>query len=165
MAKSKRRMYPRTSPEFCVAWLAIRLWMYGDPSMNLAPTKMFFWRSIENSSKIAAWLKRTRAKDEQSSTKSVPHATKCMVREDSSAPISREPIDRTRVSAQQHNYSERCDPRRVPNAIDPHARWTHLLGHPAEENDRQLKLRVADQPEPVTIPISEIESGKRLASQ
>lgn len=31
-------------------------------------------------------------------------------------------------------------------------------GIPAEENDRQLKLRVADQPEPVTIPISEIES-------
>jgi putative heme-binding domain-containing protein len=31
-------------------------------------------------------------------------------------------------------------------------------GIPAEENDRQLKLRVADQPEPVTIPVSEIES-------
>ena len=36
-------------------------------------------------------------------------------------------------------------------------------GIPAEENEHQLRLRVANQPEPVTIPVSEIES-REIAS-
>jgi putative heme-binding domain-containing protein len=55
----------------------------------------------------------------------------------------------------------------TPSAIIQDAYKMHMIltndgrvfsGIPAEENDRQLKLRVADRPEPVTILKSEIES-------
>ncbi len=60
----------------------------------------------------------------------------------------------------------------TPSAIIQDAYKMHIVltddgriysGIPAEENDRQLKLRVADRPEPVTIPISQIESREIAA--
>lgn len=60
----------------------------------------------------------------------------------------------------------------TPSAIIQDAYKMHIIlmadgrvfsGIPAEENERQLKLRVADRPDPITIVVSEIESREVAA--